>query len=230
MKYSLCLTNYNRYEMLKRAYEQVLDDDRIDEIIISDDNSTTEIWNQVVWLEDFKKVKLFRNKETLGMYRNKMQALSYASNYWAIIFDSDNIMDKSYLDAVDAALKSKMTGVKTIICPSFAKPKFDYRPFMGHVYNKANVNKLLNYPMGECLMNTCNYVLNTDSLPYEYNPTMKATDTIWMNYLFLKAGYEFYIAPGLEYVHTDHPESGFRKDLEYNMQKAFEVKQLILNL
>lgn len=218
--------------MLIESFAQVIDDERINDIVISDDFSDEDIYIKVLrHLEDDKywKVRVFRQHENLGMYRNKMAALKYAKNEWCLLWDSDNIFDKSYLDALDK-IDIDLHSRKTIYCPDFSKPQFDYRSFSGKLFFKENITKLLNYPMGECLLNTCNYVVNKHYLPYEYNPEMKATDTIWMNYLFLKDGYQFYVVPGMEYIHRVHDQSGFLQDCAYNLAKGSEIKQLILNL
>jgi glycosyltransferase involved in cell wall biosynthesis len=45
-KISLCLTNYNRKELLMESFAHVLNDERISEIIISDDHSDEDIYIQ----------------------------------------------------------------------------------------------------------------------------------------------------------------------------------------
>src|SRR5690606_35718803 len=99
-KVSLCLTNYNRTEMLYEAFHQVLDDERIDEIIISDDDSNDET---VRWLKNqypHAKVKIYWHEQNVGMSRNKAESLRLASNQWCILFDSDNVISTKYLDAL----------------------------------------------------------------------------------------------------------------------------------
>ena len=46
-KISICLTNYNRESMLHEAIAQVIDDDRIDDIVISDDCSEYNLYGRV---------------------------------------------------------------------------------------------------------------------------------------------------------------------------------------
>jgi hypothetical protein len=60
-----------------------------------------------------------------------------------------------------------------------------------------------------------------------HNPEMKATDTAWHALNHLKRDGGFYIVPGMRYEHRVHSESGFLKDVHYNMAKAKEIENLI---
>lgn len=225
---SLCITTYNRFEMLLESFEQILNDDRISEIVIVDDCSNDELYQKLrvaVWSHD--KVKLYRNDRNIGMSRNKAKAIELATNPWCILFDSDNVIDSTYLDALPEYLAPSV-----IYCPDFAKPQFDYRKYSGQTINAENAAKIMSKPMGECVFNTCNYLVNREEYlrVYEYNPDMKGTDTIWFNYLWLRADNSLHVVPGMQYMHRVHAGSGFMADVEYNMEKSKEIKELIQTL
>src|SRR3954469_23730640 len=101
---SLCITTYNRFDLTIESFRQVIDDPRISEILIVDDNSKAEIFNLFSGMvssdPNQAKIKLFRNFENLGMSRNKARAVELASNPWCIVLDSDNVIDSAYLDAL----------------------------------------------------------------------------------------------------------------------------------
>lgn len=229
---SLCITTYNRTDLLFESFSQIVNDDRISEIVIVDDASRHEVMQSILtWIaisELSIKVRFFQNEENLGMSRNKARAIELAHNEWCIILDSDNVIDGSYLDAIPFGKMRK----DFIYCPSFAKPQFDYRQFAGQVINAEAAKKVVQKSMGECLFNTCNYVVNRQEYlrVFEHNPAMKGTDTIWFNYLWLKDGGSFFVLREMEYFHRVHVGSGFLKDCEYNMNKASEVKELIKTL
>lgn len=235
---SLCITTYNRYELLIESFAQVLNDDRISEIVIVDDCSTDEIYGKVLAaVFDMPKVRLYRNQHNLGMSLNKKRAVELSKNEWCILFDSDNVIGPDYLDALLFAVNNHQKLYRgmvpeTIYCPSFAKPQFDYRKYEGWTTGAPFVKNLLKDPAVDCLMNTCNYVVNRAEYLriYEHNPLMKGTDTIWFNYLWLKAGNSFYVVPGMEYYHRVWEGSGFLADCDYNMAKAKEIKELIKQL
>lgn len=226
--YSLCITTYNRYELLLESFSKILEDDRISEIVVVDDASKPEIVEQLrVALSEMPKIKFYVNETNLGMSRNKVKAIELASNPWCIIFDSDNVIDSSYLDALPQYITPSV-----IYCPDFAQPQFDYRKFGGRIINSDNVHSFVNKPLADCLLNTCNYLVNREEYlrVYEYNENMKGTDTIWFNYLWLKTGNSFNVVPGMQYFHRVHNASGFLEDCEYNMKQAQKVKDLIKTL
>lgn len=228
---SLCITTYNRYDMLLESFDKVLGDPRISEIVIVDDASKPEIQNLLLGTlrtgPYADRVRLFINEENLGMSRNKARAVELSSNEWCILFDSDNVIDSSYLDAIPEELDGD-----TIYAPAYARPQFDYRKYAGQTIKAENAPRIISTSDGECLFNTCNYLVNREEYlwVYEYNAEMKGTDTIWFNYLWLKDGGSIHVVPGMEYIHRVHPGSGFLEECDYNMKKAAEVKQLIQTL
>lgn len=237
MKLSLCITTYNRCEMTIQAFEKVLHDDRIDDIVIMDDASTDLSYIHLgKKLANNPKVRMYRQPYNKGMGQNKRDAIATARNKWAIIFDSDNIIDTDYLDAFYAYTNYAKGGLEKdfenyIICPDFAKPDFDYTAFSkgGRLYDANLVSKMIYDDSFNCLMNTCNYVVNRDYYLANYviNNNHIATDTIWHNYNHLKSGGILAVAPGMQYFHRVHAGSGFREKIDYNMMRAEEVRKLI---
>lgn len=234
---SLCITNYNRTDKVIRAFEQVVNDDRISEIIIVDDCSHISHFQELVRLTDpfGPKVKIYRNSENLGMSLNKVEAIKKASNDWCILFDSDNIIDSSYLDALNGYLllpNNLELPENIIFCPDFAKPQFNYQCYSGNLLSSYNINQFLRESEMGCLLNTCNYVVNKNSYleVFEFNPEIMGTDTLWFNYLWLKSGKDFYVVPGMQYQHEVHDGSEWLKHASYNLKKGEEIIELIENL
>lgn len=229
--FSLCITTYNRFEMTLESFILVKDDPRISEIIIVDDCSEITYYDMLAASTlDMEKVRLIRNERNLGMSLNKKRAIELAKNEWCIVFDSDNVIGPEYLDALELSAGSKSH--KTIYCPDFAKPQFDYRKFGGTKIDQPTARHFLGLTGSDLVLNTCNYVVNREEYlrVYQNNPQMKGTDTIWFNYLWLSAGNSFYVVPGMEYMHRVHEGSGFLADCDYNMMRAKEVKELIKQL
>lgn len=250
MKLSLCITTFNRFDLLKESYAQVIDDPRISEIIIVDDCSSEPGIKEKVNSLAGGKVKVFHQVENRGMSRNKADAISYASNEWAIIFDSDNIIGTDYLDAFyslaiegDALNEfGKIVPIeKFIFCPDFAKPTFDYRDFkIGNggigirsgIYGARECAHEIKNDSFNCLLNTCNYIVNRDFYlkTYQYNPDHIASDTIWHNYNHLRAGGLLIVVPGMQYEHRTHKGSGFLQGVDHNMRMQAEVRKMIMEL
>lgn len=226
---SLCITNYERVDMLIESFEQVLHDHRIAEVIISDDCSSPVVYES---LEKFfklhKKVKLYRNATNQGMSRNKKIAIERASSEWCILFDSDNKLTTSYIDTLYRAHRYP----NVINVPESGGKKLDYSRFAKWYVSANNIDYFLSFPGADMLLNTCNYFVNR--LRYlevwEDNPDIKGSDTLWFNYLWLKKGGAFIVIPGLRYFHRIHAGSGFMADLDHNVQKCKEIMEKIKEL
>jgi glycosyltransferase involved in cell wall biosynthesis len=210
-KISLCLTNYNRFEMLFESFSRVSMDGRVSEILIVDDHSEEFIQNKIWKVIDSGKVfhgdkiKLFRNEKNLGCYRNKREAISKASNEFVIIFDSDNILTPSYIDRIFEQEWSK----DTVFAPDFAMPHFDYRSFAGTTLSKENVSKFVDKKHFSALINTMNYFVNRDEYlrVWEDRSEPWTADTALQNYNWLKAGNKIKVLEGLQYEHRiEHTE------------------------
>ncbi len=233
MKLSLCITTYNRFELLKESYAQVVDDPRISEIIIVDDCSTEPGIKEKVNSLTGGKVKVFHQVRNQGMSRNKCDAIAYASNPWVIIFDSDNIIAPDYLVALEMDMqKNGRPPESWILMPSFAKPDFDYRKFSGKTYSRNNIKELISDNIGNCAANTCNCLVNRDFYlkTYQYNERHIASDTIWHAYNHLKVGGSFYVVSDMQYFHRIHKGSGFLKGVDHNMRMQAQVRKMIMEL
>lgn len=228
MELSLCITTFNRFTYLPESFAQVINHPRITEIILMDDCSDMETFKQVEGLKSLSpKIKVYRQAANRGMGRNKADAISYAENEWALIFDSDNIIGEDYINALPIDLMQQV-----IYQPDAAMPHFDFRKFRGGGYRADKIRNLIKQPMFNTMLNACNYVVHRDEYIriYQENPEHKASDTVWMAYLWLKAGNGFYVVPRMEYFHRVHDQSGFLADVDYNMKKSEEVRKLIMQL
>jgi glycosyltransferase involved in cell wall biosynthesis len=220
--------------MTIESFAQVLDDPRIDDIVILDDCSTDGSYEKLVkHFSGVEKVRVIRQVKNRGMSLNKRDAIAYAKNDWAIIFDSDNILGKDYLDAFLQIIKTEIPLYANFIyCPEFAKPKFDYRGYAGNVFDAKYASTFIAEDKFNMLLNTCNYVVNKSFYlaSYETNAAHLASDTIWHNYNHLKFGGRFYVVPNMQYFHRVHPGSGFLKDIGYNMKQAEKIRKMIMAL
>lgn len=230
MNVSLCITTYNRFDLTIKSCAQVLNDPRIDDIVILDDKSTDGSFEKLVeYYKPYPHVRVIQQVVNRRMQQNKADAIAYAKNEWVIIFDSDNVIDKTYIDALPH-LPSLLPSF--IYCPSFARPSFDYRKFASSNFNLKRHWEYINDKTFVMLLNTCNYVVNRDRYlsVYEYNPAMKASDTIWFAYLWLKSGGTFFVVSGMQYDHLVHSGSGFMEDADYNMKQGENIRKMIMAL
>lgn len=223
---SLCLTSYQRTDLLYESFRQLITDDRISEIVISDDASSDEVYNTILWqTKSIDKVKVFRNETNLDCYKNKRKAVELAKNEMVIIGDSDNIFTPEYVDK----LFSKEWDTHTLFQPSFAKPHFNFTAYEGHLISKKNVGQFMHDDTFKTMLNAMNYFVNRDEYLRVWDGSVDpvTSDSIFQNYNWLKAGNSIYVCPGLFYDHKVHDQSHYRNNFRrtpYGFHKAIEDK------
>lgn len=210
---SLCLTTWNRTDLLYESFRQLINDERISEIVIVDDASPEEVYQTIAWqTKAIPKVKLYRNETNLDCYRNKKRAIELASNEWVIIGDSDNIFTPEYVNALHS-----MDGwaSRTVYQPSFAKPHFDFTAYKGKYIDQTNVHQFMHDSTFQTMLNAMNYFVNRDEyLSVWYGGVDPVTsDSIFHNYNWLKASNSIYVVPGLTYEHRVHNQSHYQNNV-----------------
>jgi len=220
---SLCITTYNRTELLFESFAQVLHDPRISEIVIVDDCSDESIFKNMSWRVyqlGSDKIHIYRNNKNLGCYRNKREAISRASNEWVILLDSDNVISPKYVDAIfeynpayEDGSYSNSWYTKAVYQPIFARPHFDFTKFQNISVSHENVSVYANDPTFTTALNAMNYFVNRDEYlhVWEDRPEPWTADSLLQNYNWLKAGNSIYFCPGLEYEHRVHEGSHYKE-------------------
>lgn len=208
-KISLCLTNYNRDEMLFEAFEKVYEDERISEIVISDDHSDINIYKQlqILW-EYFPKVKMFRNIRNVDCYFNKKNAIELATNKWCILLDSDNKINTLYLNRIfDLEWNDD-----TIYTPDFARPQFDFTPYSDLTVTKENVSSYIDKPMFEVMLNACNYFVNRDEYLKVWDGSVDpvTSDSIFFTSKWIESGRKINVVRDMQYEHRIHNGSHYK--------------------
>ena len=224
-KISLCITNFNRTALLFESYKNVVDDERISEIIISDDASDIDLFNEVkLEIEKHPKIKLYRNLINQDCYYNKYTAVSLATNEWVILLDSDNVINKSYIDCL---FEIKKWDNDTSYMPSWAMPLFDYRAYNGLRFTKENIASYIDKHMVSTCLNCANYFVNREEYMSAFDPNVNphTADSIFINYNLLNNGNAIEIVPDLVYEHRVHNGSHYQN----NHHKTGNLYDEILN-
>lgn len=209
---SLCIPTYNRTQLLYESFAQVIDDERISEIVILDDCSETKIWDEIrIKIPDNDKIRLYRNKHNLGCYRNKREAIHVSTGQWCIIFDSDNELTKEYIDTIWNL--QPMWDPKVLLQPEFAKPHFDFRKYSDELIWAHNVNKFAGDQTFTTMLNAMNYFVNREEYlrTFEDRPEPWTADSLLQNYNWLAKGNGIYVTPGLQYEHRVHDGSHYKE-------------------
>ncbi len=232
-----------------------IDHPAVDEVMIIDDGS-----------EDYDRMadKVFQhhppcgvvtvgtNPENLGVFGNKIEAVADCRGDWVITCDSDNVMDKEFIDRIAGMDKQP----DTWYCPSFAKTHFDYRELIG-LYDLANIHTMFDKPIGNCCVNTGNQTVHRESfmkvfgrfrgqradllLPnwLELTETQRkdkywrlvfdACDSLILNMQWLYAGNRMQVTERMEYDHyyAEGPEGNYtRSPVEKGKLGELLVKEL----
>ena len=212
---SVCFTNYNRTGLLFEAVAPFLSDDRISEIIISDDCSTEEVYQTILWqYNTIDKVKVFRNETNLDCYRNKRQAVKLASNEWVMLLDSDNIFSREFTDVL---FSQQPWNNSWAYAPEWARPHFDFTRITGTALSKNNISSYLDKGSCSTMLNAMNYLVNREEYLRVFglsgNVDPVTSDSLFQNYNWLKGGNTVYVTPGLQYDHRVHDGSHYQKNV-----------------
>lgn len=231
---SIAFTSYNRTELLYEAISPFLQDDRVTEIVISDDCSTPELYQTIVWqYKTIDKVKIFRNQVNHDCYLNKKMAIERCTGEWVAILDSDNVFERTYVDRLETLVKAGLNS-RTVYQPEFAKPHFNFRHLSGVSLNKGNIASWIDNGNTGTMLNAFNYFMNRAEylkvFDHDMNPV--TSDSIYHNYRWLNAGNSIYVVPGLEYSHRVHSGSHYQNNVrktppmlhEDIMQRLREMK------
>jgi glycosyltransferase involved in cell wall biosynthesis len=214
---SVALTVYNRSTLALEAVRRVAADPRIAEIVVSDDASEPSEYRRLhAFLTELSpKVRLYRNERNRGALWNKHRAVSLCGSAFAILFDSDNVLDTSYLDRLFGAAPWRRD---CFYCPEYARPHFDFRLFGGVTLDLALVRRaLLRAPRdrrlelllsdGNCLVPVreyCEAIGPLRDLP------VHAADAFAASYPRMRRGGRLHVLRGLAYDHRVHEGSYMR--------------------
>lgn len=246
-KVALCITHYNRVDMVMKSFEKVYGDPRISRIYISDDRSDTAAWHALTARigklnnSDVAKnqhiILVDRHAYNVGCYHNKAKALRMSVGWeseYAILLDSDNVIDTSYLDALFRVPEEYLDG-KTILAPEFARPAFNYQRFAAAYFDKDSIKQHIpnmHRTQFDCLINCANYVVPVKEYLRVFDPDFNpwTCDTVYQLYNWLKAGNGMYVVPGMQYDHLIHDGSHYKEHNEKVPGLFKEITNKIMQL
>lgn len=207
-KISFAVTTYNRFEFTVECIDNIINDERIGEIICSDDCSTDGSFELLKFYYSNKpKVKMFQNDKNVDCYKCKYLTVGRCSFDYCIIADSDNLFYKDYLDKIF----EQDWDENTILMPSFAKPQFNYRAYSGVTLVKENLKEYIDKPLLETCLNCMNYFVNVKNYLEVWDGSVDpvTSDSLYQNYNWIISGKKFKIVDGLEYEHRIHENSHY---------------------
>lgn len=229
-KISLAIPTHNRFDLALKSFAQVLEDPRIGEIVLSDDASTDGSYARLqAHFRGHPKVRLFQNTQNRDCYANKELAVTRCVLPWAILFDDDNVLSPAYLDVLE---REYPWHEEVLYCPEFAEPHFNYTAFSGEVVSKQNLQSFVHRPHFKTALNTANNFFLRQNYIGVHDKTRNphTSDSIYMAYLWLKAGLKIKIVPGLRYFHRVHDGSHYKANHHKTGGFAQEVEHALTTL
>ena len=232
---SLALTVYNRSTLALESVRRVAADPRIGEIVVSDDTSEPGEYRRLCALlaELGPKVRIYRNERNRGPLWNKHHAVSLCTNEFAILFDSDNVLDTPYLDCLFKAAPWRRD---CFYCPEFARPRFDLRLFGGVTFDLALVRRaMLGDPRDrriDLLLNVGNHLVPVREYGETIGPfrdvPVTGGDAFAASYLWLRRGGRLHVPKGLAYDHRMHDGSYSQATRADTTREIAEIRGAIL--
>lgn len=225
MKLTIAITTYNRTNMIAQCLVNIATHPIVEEIVICDDRSqdVEELKKQVLLISEKvpNPIRLITNPENLGSFWNKVRAVNNCRSGWVCLLDSDNILDGSYLDTIQADGEVLMGSgdENDVYMPSVGWPNLKYKlPADYPCLKMQNIAHFLaTQNWAPTLLNTGNFVFHTNL----FNKATQLADTdpagacsIYLNYLFLKAGASLHLHPTMRYFHRIHDDSHWLKTMQ----------------
>jgi len=213
---SVAIPYYNTSIFAEVVLLPLLKDERINDIVVMDDHSEdyNEMLSTVKCLDAEGKVRVFRNPRRYGPLRNKVDAVEKCRNDWVIILDSDNTIERDYVDVLFALGR---WDEHTIYCPDFAKPHFNFTRWSGRTIDRKNIKNMIEVGGERVVQMLCdmNYFVNKSeflkAVEAYKNDDYTAMDVLYVNTLWLERGNKLKIVKGLQYIHRIHGDSSCMK-------------------
>jgi glycosyltransferase involved in cell wall biosynthesis len=220
--------------MAFEAVRRVVADPRIAEVVVSDDASEPSEYRRLCELlaELGPKVRIHRNDRNRGPLWNKHRAVSLCASEFAIVFDSDNRLDASYVDRLFGAAPWRRD---CFYCPEYARPRFDLRLFGGVTVDLALVRRtMLRDPHDrriDVLLNVGNHLVPVQRYVEVIGPFRDLpvhVDAFVASYLWLRRGGRLHVLRDLAYDHRIHDGSYSQATREEATREIAEIRGAIV--
>jgi hypothetical protein len=243
---SLAIPFYNTSKYFLDCIKYAIDDDFVSEIVVNDDYSKQEEYDNLLSLVDGKdKIKVYRNKNNIGAFRNKYITVQNCTNDWIYILDSDNYPFEETYQVIRT-----IPDDNPLICYSprqlFCKndDNVDYENISDYAFKydiigveetKDAIFKKIKW--FDWFINSGNYIINRqmylDSLKKPFddkNTPLLHADTAAVYYFWLQNGGEFVIVDDLRHNHRLRSESYWNACGTNSMQSVNYYKEQMINL
>lgn len=227
--FSLCIPTMNRFDnYLKKNLEKYLQNNLIDEIVISDENGN-DIKKIKEYFGENTKFKFNTNQSRQGPFMNKMICCKLAKNNWIALIDSDNFADNDYFIKMKNFIDLNKLNEYTILSPDYASDIFQWKYLSkshNNLINKKTYKKIYqldkqyvsshtNVGCLSHLFNVGNFVLNKSiinniNLKKEEEIIKKSNSfdvVLFLVLCFEQLNIDFYLIEDCNYIHESSKDS-----------------------
>jgi glycosyltransferase involved in cell wall biosynthesis len=221
---TLAIPTYNTSRYFLDCIKYAIDDDFIQEIVVNDDFSCESDYStlsDIIASLNSDKIKLYRNSENLGAFKNKYVTVSKANSDWIYLLDSDN---HPFEDTYDIIKTLDWTNVNICYSPKYlfcmrdggadartVEYSFPY-DLIGIEESKDGFLK--GWEWFSWFVNTGNYFFNKSFYLESLNEGISnftefrlEADTIGAFYFMIKNNGKIKIVDGLKHNHRLRPDS-----------------------
>lgn len=218
--FTLAIPFYNTSKYFLDCIKYSLDNDFIKEIVVNDDFSSDEEYSnllQIVNQLNTDKIKVFRNSENVGAFRNKYLAVQKSTSDWIYLLDSDNYPFENTYDAIKSVSnldKNVCYSPSKLYCKKDHKNDYDnisdYNTFKYELIGieEAKDAIIKKTKWFDWFINSGNYFFNRETYlknlkePFENFSKYKLyADTAASFYFWLKGGGQFKVVENLHHFH-----------------------------
>jgi glycosyltransferase involved in cell wall biosynthesis len=245
---SLAIPFYNTSNYFLDCIKYSLDNDFVSEIVVNDDCSSKNEWdklNQIINTLNVSKIKVFRNEENLGPFRNKYRTVNMCSNQWIYLLDSDNHpFENSYslIGSVSDENPLIVYSPQHLYCKNDNVENYETISNYDFKYDSIGIEETKDMIFKrtkwfDWFFNSGNYIINRNTYlealkdPYQDKGTVLLdADTASSFYFLLKYGVKFEIIKGLAHHHRLRKDSTWVACGEKSQMSVDYYKNLSTNL
>ena len=243
---SLAIPFYNTSKYFLDCIKYAIDDNFVTEIIVNDDCSRLEDYNNLLALVKGKnKIKVYRNEINVGAFRNKYITVKKCTNKWVYLLDSDNHPFEDSYDIIRTIPEDIIDicySPRRLFCKNDESSEYENIADYNFKYNVIGIEETKDAIFKQIkwfdwFVNSGNYIINRDMYldsllkPFEDNSTpLLYADTAAAYYFWLKNGGRFYIIDDLKHNHRLRPESYWNSCGINSIQSINYYKNQMVNL
>jgi glycosyltransferase involved in cell wall biosynthesis len=235
-KFSVAIPHWHRAALIHRPLWNIINDERIEEIVIVDDGSSEEefalLVANVARYDRRQVVTIHRRKNNRGAQFTKLECVEKTTGAWMVLLDSDNTLFPSYLKTVSSLGE---LDEKSFYCSDWAFPYFRFHQLRGKTIDFQTTCRLVKQGVLQrvYLLNDGNYFFHKETYLSQLSH-LKAihndvADVMLVNYCWLSQGGILTVMRGASYLHRIDDSSFWLRIRETSKRQIIALFERLKN-